>query len=126
MTKLKRPTGHLVIMDPCSICLEVIDETATTLHCSHNFHKKCVELWFLRASTCPMCRAAVPGAKVADDDSSGELGEIPVILAYSWDELMENFELETISGGGRMRRRRWSDNEWLGVTEQSIIDSLFL
>jgi hypothetical protein len=110
-------------MDPCSICFEELDDSSATLNCSHIFHKKCVERWFLRAATCPMCRAAVPTGTI----HSGELGEIPVLMAYDWDELMENFDLQAVDGGRRLRlRRRWSDIDWETATQQSVLDYLFL
>ena len=55
----------------CSICLGSLDQSAgfeglpldaseatTSLECSHVFHRACLELWFERQRTCPLCRAA--------------------------------------------------------------------
>ena len=42
--------------DECSICLELIDDNCCTLKCSHNFHKECIEGWFMKEESCPLCR----------------------------------------------------------------------
>jgi hypothetical protein len=42
----------------CAICLEpfIIDEEVKTLKCEHTFHIECIEEWFERDKTCPICR----------------------------------------------------------------------
>jgi len=43
----------------CSICLEDISEGARVRslnECSHIFHSKCIDKWFLEKSCCPTCR----------------------------------------------------------------------
>lgn len=43
----------------CSICMEdyVTDDTLTTLHCKHVFHKSCIQNWLCKERvTCPVCR----------------------------------------------------------------------
>lgn len=43
----------------CSICLDNFQtgEGYRTLRCGHDFHKKCIDKWFLEGSQeCPMCR----------------------------------------------------------------------
>lgn len=43
----------------CSICLIDIIDDKQTLLCGHNFHKKCISLWFVvqqNKFTCPECR----------------------------------------------------------------------
>ena len=42
----------------CLICLEyyVEEETLKTLPCMHYFHKGCIENWFTRGRTCPVCK----------------------------------------------------------------------
>lgn len=43
----------------CSICLDNFKECEgyRTLRCGHDFHKKCIDRWFLDGSQeCPMCR----------------------------------------------------------------------
>ena len=42
----------------CCICLEEYDETAklTKLPCNHWMHSECIEKWFNRDVTCPLCK----------------------------------------------------------------------
>lgn len=47
------------IMGTCSICLEAMFKKDTvTVNCNgrHKYHKKCIEYWKTRKSTCPQCR----------------------------------------------------------------------
>ena len=52
--------GH----DQCSICMVQFeeDEEATYLPCEHHFHFSCIEEWFSRQNTCPICRSEMPTA----------------------------------------------------------------
>lgn len=43
----------------CSICLKAIRRTKDTLDCNHIFHRRCIDYWFQRANTCPVCRAPI-------------------------------------------------------------------
>lgn len=48
-----------MLKEECSICLEsfMVNEGYRTLPCGHDFHKKCIDKWFLEGSQeCPMCR----------------------------------------------------------------------
>ena len=40
----------------CSICLDESKENIKTLLCGHEFHQTCIEEWFKREETCPLCR----------------------------------------------------------------------
>jgi hypothetical protein len=43
----------------CTICQDTIDENQTVRrinHCSHYFHKDCIDVWFARNVHCPTCR----------------------------------------------------------------------
>lgn len=42
----------------CLICLEYyeVEECVKTLPCMHFFHKACIESWFGRGRTCPVCK----------------------------------------------------------------------
>lgn len=42
----------------CSICFEeALDGSEwTVLKCKHLFHKNCIDYWFLKKKTCPLCR----------------------------------------------------------------------
>ena len=44
--------------EECAICMEKQHEnTCQTLGCGHYFHCTCLETWFEKNKTCPMCRA---------------------------------------------------------------------
>lgn len=40
----------------CAICLEVNTTLFRVLECSHVFHVNCIDIWFSRRTTCPICR----------------------------------------------------------------------
>lgn len=42
----------------CAVCFEGIKrlQTYRQLECSHYFHKQCIDQWFQRKLSCPMCR----------------------------------------------------------------------
>ena len=40
----------------CCICLDDNDDNIKTLLCSHKYHKACIEEWFTKEETCPLCR----------------------------------------------------------------------
>ena len=44
----------------CSICIDVIDEKTITLKkCGHTFHKFCIQQWYQKSNTCPLCRRII-------------------------------------------------------------------
>ena len=45
-------------MNHCTICLESFndDELVEQLICNHYYHKTCIQVWFKKNSTCPLCR----------------------------------------------------------------------
>jgi hypothetical protein len=44
----------------CSICIDVIDEETITLkRCGHTFHKFCIQQWYQKSNTCPLCRRII-------------------------------------------------------------------
>lgn len=48
----------------CSICYNKIPSKKNTiLSCGHEFHSKCIEDWFERSSSCPLCREEIPPSK---------------------------------------------------------------
>ena len=43
----------------CNICLEEFDrgdEVRKLTHCSHTFHKACIDRWLSRVASCPICK----------------------------------------------------------------------
>jgi hypothetical protein len=40
----------------CSICLERIFEEKYVLICDHTYHKACIDRWFKKENSCPLCR----------------------------------------------------------------------
>jgi len=42
----------------CPICLEEFksDDVVYKLECNHNYHKSCLDTWFVRKNSCPMCK----------------------------------------------------------------------
>lgn len=50
----------------CLICHEAMKKSGVSvqeLHCTHRFHKECMEQWMWRKQTCPTCRVHVSMAK---------------------------------------------------------------
>uniref|UniRef100_A0A0A9EZ02 RING-type domain-containing protein n=1 Tax=Arundo donax TaxID=35708 RepID=A0A0A9EZ02_ARUDO len=68
----------------CSICLgeykekEVLRIMPT---CRHNFHLECIDVWFQKQTTCPICRISLkdlPGAKA----TASPLRSLPQLLGH--------------------------------------------
>jgi len=45
----------------CAVCMAdfQISEDLRSLHCSHHFHKECIDKWLGVATTCPVCKGEV-------------------------------------------------------------------
>jgi len=45
----------------CAVCMAdfEISEDLRSLHCSHHFHKECIDKWLGVATTCPVCKGEV-------------------------------------------------------------------
>lgn len=45
----------------CIICLNEFDlgQSLTLLKCKHIYHKSCLELWFDKKRTCPLCNISI-------------------------------------------------------------------
>ena len=48
-------TKNVESSEMCSICYENIGD-GVQLQCEHVFHDECISRWFLKHTTCPMCR----------------------------------------------------------------------
>lgn len=44
-------------MIECAICLDTLYRDMKELECGHKFHKLCIDAWFSRGTTCPLCRS---------------------------------------------------------------------
>jgi hypothetical protein len=41
----------------CSICLnEINDKDKYKTKCNHIFHEECIEFWYRKSQSCPLCR----------------------------------------------------------------------
>lgn len=48
-------TENVETNEICSICFEEVG-TGAQLKCGHMFHENCIGTWFMKKTTCPMCR----------------------------------------------------------------------
>ena len=48
----------LLNSNECAICLDKIENNKNIilLNCDHYFHKNCLDNWFVKSKTCPICR----------------------------------------------------------------------
>ena len=83
-----RPSSHVLqnnttisvlssnLTDNCSICQDTLETGATVRrinHCSHTFHRTCIDTWFITNVHCPTCRHDVRSVatNVATSNVSG-------------------------------------------------------
>lgn len=59
-SELDTPTSPFTLAEgeTCTICQEVLEPGSLRRlrHCSHSFHRACIDTWFLRHVRCPICR----------------------------------------------------------------------
>ena len=48
-------TENVETNETCPICIEEVG-TGAQLKCGHMFHEVCIGTWFMKKTTCPMCR----------------------------------------------------------------------
>ncbi|KAI0203799.1 hypothetical protein F4808DRAFT_415876 [Astrocystis sublimbata] len=71
----------------CTICIDEVNvgDEVMVLPCNHWFHEECASLWLKQHNSCPVCRAAIDGAKAGrprteatrSEDSAGGAGPGP-------------------------------------------------
>lgn len=57
---IKIKKGDVLLSESCLICIEEykINQFKRTLPlCQHTFHKKCIDKWIKKNSSCPICRS---------------------------------------------------------------------
>lgn len=45
--------------EDCCICYDKSQDSFYKLECNHFFHKSCIDKWFKKNMSCPMCRNVV-------------------------------------------------------------------
>ena len=72
----------------CPICLETNFESFKSLSCQHSFHEKCINIWLINNTTCPMCRELVTFIK-------GKINKKEYKLSINYDHLIMKHETHT-------------------------------
>lgn len=67
----------------CSICTEVITDTAT-LNCQHVFCYDCILAWCKQTNTCPLCRAII--TRIDNDSFYQPVGKPKIPYAERMNE----------------------------------------
>lgn len=79
--------------DKCIICMSnyQMNEGLRKLRCNHQFHRKCIDEWLLKAYLCPVCRSDLVG--------SGKMCNETCILRVepNWGRIANNCEQNTSS-----------------------------
>ena len=73
----------------CSICLNNITtgQDVTSLSCEHTFHSQCIQRWFRRNATCPVCRAEQPRANTEQTVSRRFRLNNNTIFTFEWNDI---------------------------------------
>ncbi|KAH0455023.1 hypothetical protein IEQ34_016947 [Dendrobium chrysotoxum] len=82
----------------CVVCLSVMEEGEKGRilpRCGHGFHVRCIDVWLMANSTCPICRA--PAAAVAVDEE--EDCEVMVVVVESNEGVGEVTEMTVVEMG---------------------------
>uniref|UniRef100_A0A8C8SV49 Ring finger protein 148 n=1 Tax=Pelusios castaneus TaxID=367368 RepID=A0A8C8SV49_9SAUR len=68
--------------ESCVVCLEVYKpkDILRILRCSHLFHRKCIDPWLLKHSTCPVCKCDVLRAEETDLSVRNELESSQAVM----------------------------------------------
>ena len=72
----------------CSICLNNITtgQDVTSLSCEHTFHSQCIQRWFRRNATCPVCRAEQPRTNTEQPVSRRFRLNNNSIFTFEWND----------------------------------------
>lgn len=62
----------------CAICFHSLSEDHRVLPCNHAFHHACIESWFERSTTCPLCRFNLEN----NPGNGGDLSNPQVLQAF--------------------------------------------
>ena len=88
--------------DTCSICLCIVRKTRGTrsLPCGHLFHRRCIEQWKIKCTTCPMCRESfdVPTYKVTITIENTTTNICQTITTVNSSNICEIFEQLDVAG----------------------------
>jgi len=71
----------------CSICLNNITsgQDTTSLSCDHKFHSHCIQRWFIRNGTCPVCRAEQPRTNTEQSVSRSVRLNNNTVFTFEWN-----------------------------------------
>lgn len=58
-------TNNVESTEMCSICYEEIG-FGVQLQCNHTYHDRCISKWFMKHTTCPMCRYDVIASYISE------------------------------------------------------------
>ncbi len=72
----------------CSICLNNITsgQDTTSLSCGHIFHSNCIQRWFRRNATCPVCRAEQPRTNTGHSVSRRVRLNDNTVFTFEWND----------------------------------------
>lgn len=71
----------------CSICLNSITsgQDVTSLTCEHTFHSQCIQRWFRRNATCPVCRTEQPRIRTEQTEPRRLRLNNHTIFTFEWN-----------------------------------------
>ena len=58
-------TDQVETNETCPICFDEVG-TGVQLKCEHMFHEQCIGTWFMKKTTCPMCRYDILTPYISD------------------------------------------------------------
>ena len=85
----------------CSICLEPINEdNLEVTECNHRFHHICLQRWFERSNSCPLCRHLLRNQPIEeieegeiDDGIDDGFDDEPEIVYYNVSEMLPIYDI---------------------------------